>query len=75
VSAARFFEELMVALPVQYRLIALDLRGYGRSEVAPVDATRGVRDFSDDLHALVQTLGLERPHLLGWSLGGNVVLF
>jgi pimeloyl-ACP methyl ester carboxylesterase len=74
VSAARFFEELMVMLPPQYRVVAPDLRGYGRSEGAPVDATRGVRDFSDDLHALIQMLGLERPHLLGWSLGGNVVL-
>lgn len=74
VSAARFFEELMVALPPQYRVIAPDLRGYGRSDAAPVDATRGVSDFSDDLHALIQMLGLERPHLLGWSLGGNVVL-
>lgn len=74
VSAARFFEELLVALPPQYRAIAPDLRGYGRSEAAPVDATRGVSDFSDDLYALIQTLGLERPHLLGWSLGGNVVL-
>jgi pimeloyl-ACP methyl ester carboxylesterase len=74
VSAARFFEELMVALPPEYRLIAPDLRGYGRSETAPVNATRGVRDFSDDLHALIETLGLVRPHLVGWSLGGNVVM-
>lgn len=74
VSAARFYEELMLALPAHYRVIAPDLRGYGRSEVKPVDATRGVRDFSDDLFALTQTLGLERPHLVGWSLGGNVVI-
>src|SRR5688500_6512126 len=65
VSAARFFEELMVALPPEYRVVAPDLRGYGRSEAAPVDATRGVRDFSDDLAALIDTLGLARPHLLG----------
>lgn len=74
VSAARFYEELMLALPAHYRVIAPDMRGYGRSEVKPVDATRGVRDFSDDLYALVQTLGLKRPHLVGWSLGGNVVM-
>jgi pimeloyl-ACP methyl ester carboxylesterase len=73
-SAARFFEELMVAMPAHYWVIAPDLRGYGRSEAKPVDATRGVRDFSDDLFALVQTLGIESPHLVGWSLGGNVVV-
>jgi pimeloyl-ACP methyl ester carboxylesterase len=74
VSAARFFEELMLALPAQYYLLAPDLRGYGRSERKPVDATRGVRDFSDDLKAFVTALGIERFHLLGWSLGGNVAL-
>ncbi|MDQ4147776.1 MAG: alpha/beta hydrolase [Pseudomonadota bacterium] len=73
-SAARFFEETMAALPPRFRSIAPDLRGYGRSETRPVDATRGLRDFSDDLHALIQTLGLRRPHLVGWSLGGDVVL-
>lgn len=73
-SAARFFEELMLAMPAGYRVIAPDLRGYGRSEAKPLDATRGVRDFSDDLAALVQTLGLERFHLAGWSLGGNVAM-
>ncbi len=73
-SAARFFEETMLALPPRFRAIAPDLRGYGRTEPRPLDATRGVRDFSDDLHALIETLGLERPHLVGWSLGGNIVV-
>jgi pimeloyl-ACP methyl ester carboxylesterase len=74
VSAARFFEEVMLALPEHYYVLAPDMRGYGRSERKPVDATRGVRDFSDDLKAFVDALGLERFHLLGWSLGGNVAL-
>jgi pimeloyl-ACP methyl ester carboxylesterase len=74
VSAARFFEETMLALPAQYRVIAPDMRGYGRSEAKPVDATRGVADFSDDLYALVEALHLDRPHLVGWSLGGNIAL-
>jgi pimeloyl-ACP methyl ester carboxylesterase len=39
-----------------------------------VDATRGLRDYSDDVHALVETLGLSRFHLLGWSLGGNIAM-
>ncbi|HEY7349911.1 MAG TPA: alpha/beta hydrolase [Ktedonobacterales bacterium] len=71
-SSAVFWEETMLALPAQYRTIALDLRGFGDSETAPVDATRGVRDFADDLHALVETLKLGRFHLIGWSMGGGV---
>ncbi len=74
VSAARFFEELMVSLPEHYYVLAPDMRGYGRSERKGVDATRGVRDFSEDLKAFVTALGLEHFHLLGWSLGGNVAM-
>ena len=51
VSSALFWQELMQDLPSDLRVIAVDLRGYGGTEHAPIDATRGVRDFSDDLHA------------------------
>ena len=78
VSAARFFAETMASLARDFRCVAPDLRGFGRSERAPVDARRGVRDFSDDLHALLTEAGLlprDQPvHLLGWSLGGGVAL-
>ena len=72
-SSARFFEQLMAALP-QFHILAPDLRGYGASEAKVADATRGLRDYSDDLEALVRTLGWERFHLLGWSLGGVIVM-
>ena len=74
VSSNRFWEETLAALPAGLRGIAPDLRGYGRSAAQPVDATRGLRDFSDDLRGLVEALGLGRVHLVGWSLGGNVVM-
>lgn len=73
-ATGRAFEELMVALPAHLRAIAPDLRGYGRSAPAPVDATRGMRDFSDDIAALAQTLGIQRAHLVGWSLGGCIAM-
>lgn len=73
-SAARFWEATIVALADRYRVVAPDLRGYGRTEALPLDATRGVADFGDDLHALLQALNLHRPHLVGWSLGGAVVM-
>ena len=78
VSAARFFAETMVALAGDYRCVAPDLRGFGRSEQLPVDARRGVRDFADDVRALLAEGGLlpaaQPVHLLGWSLGGGVAL-
>src|SRR5260370_35827 len=76
VSSSHFFQDFMLALAAtgRYTVHATDMRGYGDSEVLPVDATRGVRDFSDDLASFVQALGLTSFHLLGWSLGGNVVM-
>lgn len=76
VSSSRFFEETMLTLPDRYRALAPDLRGFGGSEAKPLDATRGLRDFADDLRALVDALGLgrQRVHLLGWSAGGPAVM-
>jgi pimeloyl-ACP methyl ester carboxylesterase len=75
-ASSLFFQDFMLALAAtnRYTVYAPDMRGYGDSEALPVDATRGVRDFSDDLDAFVQALGLPPFHLLGWSLGGNVAM-
>src|SRR5271157_2834771 len=49
VSSSLFWQPMMLALPETFRPLAIDLRGFGDSDDEPVDATRGVRDFSDDL--------------------------
>jgi pimeloyl-ACP methyl ester carboxylesterase len=73
-STGRFFEPLMSGAPDRLRVIAPDMRGFGDTESVPIDATRGLRDWADDTHALVRALGIERPvHLAGWSTGGAAV--
>jgi pimeloyl-ACP methyl ester carboxylesterase len=76
VSSALFWQQqlLAVAEAGRHRALAVDLRGYGDAEPLPVDATRGVRDWADDLGALIDALGLDRVHLVGWSMGAGVVL-
>lgn len=74
VASSLFWQEIMQDLPSELRVIAVDLRGFGRTEHSPIDATRGVRDFSDDLHATLEALGISTAHLVGWSMGGAVVL-
>src|SRR6201998_3971315 len=64
----------MLALPEPYRPLAIDLRGVGGTDPEPVDATRGLRDYADDLAAAIEALGLDSVHLVGWSMGGGVVL-
>ncbi|MFJ9824833.1 alpha/beta fold hydrolase [Streptomyces sp. NPDC101160] len=74
VSSSVFWHTTMTALPNRYRPVAVDLRGFGGTDPLPVDATRGVRDYADDLAALLAALGIDRAHLVGWSMGGGVVM-
>ena len=71
-SSATFWEETMLRLPREYRGIAPDLRGYGKTEDKIVDATRGMGDWVDDLIALAEAMELDFFHLVGHSLGGSV---
>ncbi|GAB5491276.1 MAG: alpha/beta hydrolase [Phototrophicaceae bacterium] len=74
VSSATFWEETMLALPSGYRGIAPDNRGYGGADYdALIDATRGCKDWSDDLASLLDTLDIETAHVVGHSLGGAIL--
>ncbi|GAB3445437.1 alpha/beta hydrolase [Phycicoccus ginsengisoli] len=61
-----------------WRVVAPDLRGYGDSQMAPVDATRGLRDFADDVAALLDVEGLfapgSRPLVAAHSMGCGVLM-
>jgi len=74
VSSSLFWQDILRAVPDEYSAWAIDLRGFGDSETAPVDATRGLKDFSDDVAATIDALGLGAVHLVGWSMGGGVAL-
>lgn len=74
VSSSLFWQETMQDLPRDLRVLAIDLRGFGGTEHAPIDATRGVRDFSDDVRATLDALGIPTAHFVGWSMGGGVVM-
>ena len=75
VSSSAYFAPLMTTLPANWHVVAPDLRGYGASEAKAIDATRGAGDWADDLWALCTTLGwTDSVHLLGWSMGGGVVM-
>ena len=52
-----------------HRCIAYDLRGFGRS--APPN---GPYDHVLDLHAMIESLDLEAPVIVGLSLGANIAM-
>jgi pimeloyl-ACP methyl ester carboxylesterase len=75
-TTGRFFQAMAEHLAPQFRVVAPDLRGFGRTEALPIDASRGLRDWTDDLHALLVALGwsdARRVHAAGWSIGGGIL--
>lgn len=66
--------QLASPLADKYRLVAMDLRGHGASELAADDTSYQRSEvWAEDVAAVVNGLGLDRPILVGWSLGGYVV--
>lgn len=70
IASSLFWDDTLAALPDSYRGIACDMRGFGDTDAKPIDATRGVGDFADDLESLLDTLAIDRAHIVGWSTGG-----
>jgi non-heme chloroperoxidase len=62
------------ALAGEFRLVAYDLRGHGMSQ-APPEPEHYTDEalWADDVAAIIQQLGLERPVLVGWSYGGFII--
>lgn len=57
-------------LAPEHRFIAMDLRGHGFSDKPP--GGYGIRRHIDDVAGLIDALGLERPVVLGFCIGGPV---
>ncbi|HEX2066860.1 MAG TPA: alpha/beta hydrolase, partial [Candidatus Thermoplasmatota archaeon] len=54
-----------------YRVLVPDLRGHGRSPVAP---TARMEEMARDVVALLERLGVGQAVVLGFSMGGYVLL-
>jgi len=65
----RVWDPLVATLADDYRVIAVDLRGHGRSEAPYGTCTDDT--FGADLGALLEHLDLQDVTYLGWSLGAT----
>jgi len=69
-DSPRIFDDLACRLTPDFRVIAYARRGHGFSDpVGPFDTGTLV----EDLRQLLDSLGIQRANLLGWSMGGNEI--
>jgi len=66
----RFFERQLTGLSDEYRTVALDFRGHGRSEKTELGHT--VAQYARDVQAFLEQQELDGVVLVGWSLGALV---
>jgi esterase len=70
---AHTWDLVCLSLRDEYRCLALDLRGHGDSEW-PADRSYGIEQNARDIEAFVAALELERPIVVGMSMGGMAAL-
>src|SRR5947209_16222857 len=71
-GAIEMFGPNLPALAGGRQVIGVDLQGHGRT--ADIDRPLSTALMADDIAALITHLKLERPDLMGYSLGGGVAL-
>lgn len=71
-SQAHIWDLVAPRLTDSFRVIAIDQRGHGLSDKP--DSGYDFATVASDLHAILQTLQIERALLAGHSWGGNVAL-
>ena len=67
-----YFKRQMEPFSQQYRVIALDTRGHGKSPRGTAPFT--LEQFAGDLKEFLDQRGIAKCHLLGFSDGGNIAL-
>ncbi|WP_150241663.1 alpha/beta fold hydrolase [Nocardiopsis quinghaiensis] len=65
---------VMARLAADYRVLCVDLPGFGATPAPAPDEPYDVHTLTDDIHAFCELHGLGRPHMAGNSLGGSIAL-
>lgn len=69
---ARTYRTILGELAPRFRILALDLRGHGRSELpTPIEGRTSWDGLAEDLVALLEALDIRRAVLTGHSMGGT----
>lgn len=71
-ASARRYYAMVPALARHFRVVRMDMRGHGKSQVPPPDSPLSMERLVADLVELIAHLELPAVHLLGNSAGGYV---
>jgi pimeloyl-ACP methyl ester carboxylesterase len=71
-GSGEMFGPVLPLLAERHEVIVPDLQGHGRT--ADIDRPIDIRLMADDVAALIDHLGLHKPDVVGYSLGGGVAL-
>lgn len=67
-----YFEHQIDCFSNDYRVIAIDTRGHGKSPRGEKPFT--IKQFAEDLHDFIAEKGISKANILGFSDGGNIAL-
>jgi non-heme chloroperoxidase len=70
--SSKFWQKNVPELAKEFRVVTIDLRGHGNSSKALTGHTIG--QYARDVRQVIEHLGLQDAVLVGWSLGGPVIL-
>ncbi|GAB2568424.1 alpha/beta hydrolase [Paractinoplanes abujensis] len=71
-GSGEMFGPLIGPFAQGHQVILPDLQGHGRT--ADIDRPIDIKHMADDIAALIDHLGLVKPDVVGYSLGGGVAL-
>jgi pimeloyl-ACP methyl ester carboxylesterase len=71
-GSGEMFGPILPTLAAHHKVIVPDLQGHGRT--ADIDRPLDVGLMAGDIAALIGHLGLDKPDIMGYSLGGGVAL-
>ena len=69
-AGLRYFEPQLMGLSEQYRTLAVDFRGHGRSEKTELGHT--LPQYARDLRTFLERLDIDDAIVVGWSMGAIV---
>ena len=73
-ASLEFWTDLIQSLPPKYQVIAYDVRGHGLSSAPAGEENYTLEILSEDLHHLLEHLGVAKAYVGGLSMGGSITV-